>query len=339
MARALGIVGLPGVVFALLAAPVVLGSGGSRDPMGYFAVIAVGAVCSLVALLLPVSILRRVGSTPIAAAWVAYPTLFILVSGGRDSPFLTGFIGSVMVAAVVSRPVVALQMALMWVVGFIVIGGADATQTASAVLQLAVNCSMLGVMAIAVSELATRRRIQTRRFMRRLARIGERAARDHAESLMDPLTGLGNRRRFDEDLARALARLAGHPGSAARFALVMADADHLKTVNDAHGHPAGDAMLQAIALGLVSAVRAGDHVYRIGGDEFAAIVPAASAPALRDRIGDRVAVDVKGLGTVTAAIGVAEARKGDSAALLYRRADQALLEVKRERRTPLSVPA
>jgi len=89
-------------------------------------------------------------------------------------------------------------------------------------------------------------------------------------SLKDPLTGLSNRRHFREVLSREIDVVArsGEPAL-----LLMLDIDHFKTINDTHGHPAGDQVLQAIAQCLGACVRPMDTVARYGGEEFAVILP------------------------------------------------------------------
>src|SRR5690606_34529799 len=88
----------------------------------------------------------------------------------------------------------------------------------------------------------------------------------------DPLTGLRNHRVFHEDLARELQR-CGRTG--VPMALVLLDLDDLKTLNDTHGHQAGDRQIRRLADALREHLRATDTAYRIGGDEFAAILPDA----------------------------------------------------------------
>jgi diguanylate cyclase (GGDEF)-like protein len=87
---------------------------------------------------------------------------------------------------------------------------------------------------------------------------------------LDPLTGVSNRRGFDLALGRAAA--TGEP-----YALILVDLDHFKRVNDEHGHPAGDAVLQSVAVAAATVARQGDCVARIGGDEFALVAPGAGA--------------------------------------------------------------
>jgi diguanylate cyclase (GGDEF)-like protein len=87
---------------------------------------------------------------------------------------------------------------------------------------------------------------------------------------LDPLTGVANRRGFDLALERAAA--AGGP-----YALILVDLDVFKRVNDEHGHPAGDAVLQRVGMAAASVARQGDCIARIGGDEFALVAPGAGA--------------------------------------------------------------
>ena len=88
----------------------------------------------------------------------------------------------------------------------------------------------------------------------------------------DPLTGLRNHRVFHEDLARELQR-TGRTGDP--LALVLVDLDGLKTINDTHGHQVGDQRIKALADALLQSSRATDTAYRIGGDEFAVLLPGA----------------------------------------------------------------
>jgi len=147
-------------------------------------------------------------------------------------------------------------------------------------------------------------------------------------STEDALTGVGNRRAFDERLALECARRSRDGGE---LTLVLIDLDGFKPINDAHGHPAGDGVLRTAAAVLRRWTRAIDGVYRIGGDEFALILPGASADAagvLVDRISAHL-VDAHPLG-VTASFGIAAA-ESDEATALVDAADAALYRVKRSR--------
>jgi len=90
----------------------------------------------------------------------------------------------------------------------------------------------------------------------------------------DPLTGLLNRRGFGRELRRHVSRLTRYGTSGA---LLMLDLDNFKAYNDAHGHSGGDKLLQAVSSGLSARLRGSDLIGRIGGDEFAALLPEVSA--------------------------------------------------------------
>jgi len=88
----------------------------------------------------------------------------------------------------------------------------------------------------------------------------------------DELTGVANRRVFNESLRREVARAQR---SNKPLSLLMLDLDGLKRINDDFGHPLGDAAIQALANAAISAVRDGDQIFRLGGDEFAVLLPEA----------------------------------------------------------------
>jgi diguanylate cyclase (GGDEF)-like protein len=167
------------------------------------------------------------------------------------------------------------------------------------------------------------------------------ASRAHIAALearvdIDPLTDVLNRRGFERELARSLAYVKRYGTSAA---LVFIDLDGFKPVNDRHGHAAGDAVLKAIAVGLVRHVRASDVVARIGGDEFAVLLwnlgeteAAAKAAALEAAV---YATPVSwGASTfvVAASAGVAALWPLDTPATALARADLAMYARKAERR-------
>jgi diguanylate cyclase (GGDEF)-like protein len=120
---------------------------------------------------------------------------------------------------------------------------------------------------------------------RELADLGERL---RALSTTDGLTGLHNRRSFDDRLRMELARTARYGASCA---LVMVDLDHFKAINDRHGHQAGDQILRHVASLLMAESREGDLVARYGGEELAAILPhttAMEAHAWAERVRARI---------------------------------------------------
>ncbi|GMA74181.1 hypothetical protein GCM10025880_05980 [Methylorubrum aminovorans] len=152
----------------------------------------------------------------------------------------------------------------------------------------------------------------------------------------DTLTGLPNRRRFEQDFERVLksAQRTGKPVS-----LLVVDADHFKRYNDRHGHTVGDAVLKVLARHLSESVhRPDDLVARVGGEEFVVMLPDTDADgALRIAAKIHQAVttlDVPsagiGAGAVTVSIGLATGPGAaeEQAEALYRAADAALYEAK-----------
>src|SRR6187401_5426 len=103
-----------------------------------------------------------------------------------------------------------------------------------------------------------------------LSRLRQELQHAADEARTDPLTGIGNRKSFDERLQRLSAIIQRH---GTPFSIVLIDVDHLKAVNDREGHAAGDELLQKLATLLRNSVRESDFVARIGGDEFALLLP------------------------------------------------------------------
>ncbi len=153
------------------------------------------------------------------------------------------------------------------------------------------------------------------------------------EALVDSLTHLRNHRAFYEDLDHALAQ-ADRSGRAATLMLI--DLDHLKQVNARHGHRGGDERLKALAEAARRASRASDGAYRVGGDEFALILPetrAGRADALFRRLHAELALLSDRRQTATA--GIAEFGPGIDRDQLIHNADVAMLEAKMTRRDVL----
>jgi diguanylate cyclase (GGDEF)-like protein len=148
-------------------------------------------------------------------------------------------------------------------------------------------------------------------------------------AITDPLTGLRNHRAFQEDVARELQVVArtGVP-----LALVIFDVDDLKAVNDAHGHQAGDECLQALADAIRATGRGADVAYRVGGDEFAVILPDArawGALEFAQRLREATQSGECGAVPFTATAGISEALALRSKDELIREADLALIGAKR----------
>lgn len=154
-----------------------------------------------------------------------------------------------------------------------------------------------------------------------------------ALSLRDPLTGVGNRRSFDEALVR---EWAGALRRRQPLALLLIDADHFKRLNDEHGHLVGDQVLQGLARAIAGvARRTTDQVARYGGEEFVVLLPdtpATEAMALAERVREAVsgAELAPGIAGVTASIGLAVAipTPSDAPSSLVAAADAALYRAK-----------
>lgn len=152
----------------------------------------------------------------------------------------------------------------------------------------------------------------------------------------DPLTGLGNRKAFDEQLGQALLR-AGSGGS--ELALLYLDLDRFKEVNDRFGHDVGDALLRTVAERVRSTLRQPDKAYRLGGDEFAALLedsqennPQRLAERLLAALVQPIALNGERIDFVTPSIGIAlYPRHAGDAEGLVRAADSAMYEAKRQR--------
>jgi diguanylate cyclase (GGDEF)-like protein len=171
--------------------------------------------------------------------------------------------------------------------------------------------------------------LNTERALRQVSEERDRAERAHIEARHDQLTGLANRRRFDEFLDGMLPRASDeHPVS-----LVLVDLDHFKSINDRYRHLAGDAALRWVATHLQAQCRQTDLPARLGGDEFALVLAAPLEVAhqvctrLRVAVAQR-ATDLPADVTIRLSAGIAEATAPCDAMHLFRRADEALFAAK-----------
>lgn len=146
---------------------------------------------------------------------------------------------------------------------------------------------------------------------------------------LDALTGLHNRRYFHEALAREATRAERY---GRRLALIVIDLDDFKAINDRVGHLAGDAVLAETAERMLSVVRGADVACRVGGDEFAIVLPEAGsedAELLAGRVSHAVSArPIANAGTLRLSAGVAELREDDGPDQLFERADAALYRAK-----------
>ena len=195
----------------------------------------------------------------------------------------------------------------------------------------------------AISALTSRPELLSDGCEQRLANFGELVgvaianaegrARLAAQAASDPLTGLANHRAFFERLHADVERARRHGRP---LSLVVIDLDHFKLVNDAHGHQVGDSVLVEVAERLGALTRAEDTLARVGGEEFAWLLPesdARAAWAAAERARRAIAaVPFPGAGSLTMSAGVAELAAAGSVNELFRAADAALYWAKAQGR-------
>lgn len=182
-------------------------------------------------------------------------------------------------------------------------------------------------------------------FLHEISARKREEERREAEALLDPLTGLPNRRALLERLPPAVARVTD---SGAGLALMFLDLDGFKPVNDAYGHDIGDRLLQDIAQRLRGVLRAGDAVFRLAGDEFTVLLEGLDTPSSAEAVARKllvavnqpVAIEAHRV-TVAASIGLALCLPGDPRGpeQLLKDADQAMYAAKKAGRNRFHLAA
>ncbi|HZA40084.1 MAG TPA: GGDEF domain-containing protein [Actinomycetota bacterium] len=150
--------------------------------------------------------------------------------------------------------------------------------------------------------------------------------RIHSLARTDPLTSLANRRTLEQELVREIGRAERDQRP---ISVLLVDVDNLKSINDAHGHRAGDHLLKSAGSAWQERLRSGDLLARYGGDEFAAILPDCS---LHDAtiVAERLCAAISG--GYSCSVGIALWDGNETSDDLLRRADRALYEAKRRGR-------
>jgi diguanylate cyclase (GGDEF)-like protein len=167
-----------------------------------------------------------------------------------------------------------------------------------------------------------------------LGKMEERTEEVYKLAVLDPLTGLFNRRSGEQRLAQEMSRSTrnGHP-----LTILALDLDDLKQVNDRFGHPAGDELIRTFAERLNKAIRGSDLAARLGGDEFLVLLPECKPEGVLQVLNrlSGLQVQCKGhLVEVSFSAGWTNFKPGESADELVRRADDALYANKRAPRKP-----
>lgn len=159
---------------------------------------------------------------------------------------------------------------------------------------------------------------------RRERELREAALRSEQEAKIDPLTGLGNRRAFDEAMQVAATQAA----TGVQISLIMMDVDRLKAINDDQGHAAGDEALRAVAQSLTSRIRGNDQAFHLSGDEFAVIAAGGDAAILAERLRAPIHFNEREP-WLTVSVGLASFDEGEDA---FELADARMYEMKRNQR-------
>ena len=198
--------------------------------------------------------------------------------------------------------------------------------------------TLVGLLLLLSTSFAT---LAVRRSIKAEAEVREEL---HRRAMTDDLTGLANRRELLASLDRAIA---GARRSRRPLALAVLDIDHFKSINDSHGHPAGDAVIRRIAMLAVDVMRGQDTVGRLGGEEFAIVLPDCSAEdalAACERL--RLAVRETDLEMetghqiyITLSTGIAVFEREDNSDSMIARADAALYAAKHGGRDQVKLAA
>jgi diguanylate cyclase len=208
-----------------------------------------------------------------------------------------------------------------------------------------VKQALLGVvqgMNALVDERKKRQQQRIKRLGEKLRSVEQELGSVRKEMELDPLTRLYNRGALDLQLERTASMSFFSESPACVF---MVDIDHFKHINDTHGHPAGDAVIQQLADRLVSTFpRKTDFVARYGGEEFCVLLPGANLEVCQ-RLGDRLLEAVSGESfcyqeisiPVTVSVGVAELMPGETVPTWIERVDRALYRAKASGRNQMCV--
>ena len=193
-----------------------------------------------------------------------------------------------------------------------------------------ITITLLFAILTVIYSVETERLVHDKVALEQRLDLEEQARRLDLQATTDPLTGISNRLKFNQELAAEMARSARYKTP---LSLVMYDIDHFKAVNDAYGHQRGDQVLVGLTRIAAGYIRQTDLLARWGGEEFMILAPNCDgqqavqlAEKLRRLIGESAFDEI---GIVTCSFGVAQFQDGDTAETLTSRADEALYAAKR----------
>jgi diguanylate cyclase (GGDEF)-like protein len=297
-------------------------SGNAPHPGLSMALAAVVCVLSPLLLLVPVPRLvrSRYGGWFFygwEAGGIALVLMFAALDRGAGSPVVAFFYVLLAHAALAYPPAGLAVAGGGTIVAFLGLGVLGPTTSPQVLVLTAATLAVATATCAVASYNHVRAYRRTAAYAQRIALLAER----------DGLTGCLNHRTFHERLgAAATVADRDHP-----LALLLIDIDHFKTVNDSHGHPAGDQVLALVGTVLQDCSRPGDAVGRLGGDEFALLLPggtASSAVAVAERVRRQVREEAAAF-DVTVSVGFAvSSARGDAQGLLAA-ADRAVYRAKR----------
>ncbi len=180
-----------------------------------------------------------------------------------------------------------------------------------------------------------------------LASISDHLVAARKQAMTDGLTGIANRRCFDERLEELTTEATNEQDT---LCLLIGDIDHFKAFNDTHGHRVGDQVLKQVAITLTQCIKGRDLAARYGGEEFAIILPQTDLIGA-ERVSEQIRQSIEKkkiklkssgetLGAITMSIGASQYIPGESQSALVERADQGLYRAKREgrNRTVIELP-
>ncbi|MGB4100485.1 MAG: diguanylate cyclase [Alphaproteobacteria bacterium] len=195
-----------------------------------------------------------------------------------------------------------------------------------------------------ITEQNTRLQVQLSQSTQQLSELRYNLDKVRQESLIDPLTEVGNRKSFDHHIQQLMTDASENQ---VPLSLLMIDIDHFKKFNDSYGHLVGDQVLKLVGKTLLENIKGRDFVARYGGEEFAVLLPQTVldtavhvADQLRKTVGSKKITRKsthESLGAITLSIGVAQWQPGEALSDFVERADQGLYQAKQSGRNRVAV--